>query len=78
MQKKLEYDIVCYQRELVVLVDEDQYEEIYSLLDKAYVDWNNAEDIKDKAGRQKAYYSCLEEYMLEAVESAGFQFLVQN
>lgn len=60
--------INCFDRELVIKFPEKYdwlKEEIANILDKAYDEWHDVENIEDPEERKYVQDSCLEEYMME-------------
>ena len=67
----IEYDCICLERDLVIVFPEECENfrhDIDVLIDDAYTEWNNAEDIEDDQEREYVWNSCLEEYMVECLD----------
>ena len=68
------YDISCFDRELRISFPnhmEDKKNQILDVLDKAYDEWNNPEDIEDEEERAYENDACCEEHLMYRL---GFQF----
>lgn len=78
MKARLVFSIDCFDRELIVMAEEDQHTQIHNLLDEAYCRWHNTEEIEDEEEQAKATCYCLEEYMLDVVKKAGFEVTTMN
>lgn len=63
----IEYDIHCFERTLTIKFP-DKYknlkDEFLQLLNDAYLEWHDAENIEDPNERAVVQDSCLEEYMM--------------
>ena len=72
------YDISVFQRELQILF-QDGYEhykdEILEVLDDAYKRWNRPDLLLEDYDREYAENACCEEYMIDALETAGYTWI---
>lgn len=71
-------DIDCYDRELLVMLDEKysrDRDKIRDLMENAYDRWTHVSEIEDEDDYLYVHDSCCEEYIVECIENEGYEIL---
>ena len=67
--REIQFEIVCLERTMTIVVEEEEYDSALKIIDEAYTKWCQIEE------NPELQFECCEEYILSQLDEAGIDYV---